>query len=368
MSLFSFDEPINPAADHLQREFLALHPKLDALTKVIPDDKEELFTEKEDWCHMWQDLMGKMQKYRTDALVYNLALSLPAEEIATGNEAHLLFEWYSAQASVVKKIAEQQKEADFVAAEAKRKKKGKEKAGALTNDPMESGKDTGKEDEENGNTEGEEKEGKPAAAQVPKKPKRLCHNKKSVPFIPFGGEGAPAKAKVGCMSVPSKTVGHAKKCERCTKLDLKCYSIPGLCCLPCHEAKSSCVHLFKYGKRKGSKAATEAPSIASTAGTSKSVPAETTIKLSEDEDPPPTVRPAKKAKEATPIVLEEKEEETEEEWEGEDTANLWFLMGAELEHMEAQFIQVEGMMKEMAIGMKFVRGCVDCVNKRKHRD
>lgn len=117
-------------------------------------------------------------------------------------------------------------------------------------------------------------------------------------------------------------------------------------------------------ERKGSKAAAKAPSTTGTAGTSKSVPVETTIELSEDEGPPP----AKKAKEATPIVLEEKEDESEEEQEGEDTADLRFLMGAELERMEARFIQVEGMMKEMAVGMKFVRGCVDRVNKRKRRD
>lgn len=121
-------------------------------------------------------------------------------------------------------------------------------------------------------------------------------------------------------------------------------------------------------ERKGSKAAAKAPSTTGTAGTSKSVPVETTIELSEDEGPPPAARPAKKAKEATPIVLEEKEDESEEEQEGEDTADLRFLMGAELERMEARFIQVEGMMKEMAVGMKFVRGCVDRVNKRKRRD
>ncbi|KIK35874.1 hypothetical protein CY34DRAFT_16761 [Suillus luteus UH-Slu-Lm8-n1] len=358
MSLFSFGEPVNPAADYLQCEFLALRPKLDALTKVVLDDKEELFTEKEDWCRVWQDLMGKMQKCQTDALVYNLALSLPAEEIAAGNEAHSLFKRYSAQASVVKKITEQQKEADFVA---ERKKKGKEKAGALTDNPMESGKDTGKEDEEDGDTEGEEEEGEPAVTQAPKKPKCLHRNKKSVLFVPFGGEGATAKAKVGRMSVLSKTVGHAKKCERCTKLDLKCYSVPGLCCSPCRKAKSSCVHSSQYGKRKGSKAATKAPSTAGTASTSNSVPAETTIEVSEDEYPPPITRPAKKAKEATPIVLEEKEEETKEEQEREDTADLQFLMGAELEGMEAR-------MKEMAVGMKFIHGCVDHINKRKCRD
>ncbi|KIK35168.1 hypothetical protein CY34DRAFT_110005, partial [Suillus luteus UH-Slu-Lm8-n1] len=212
-------------------------------------------------------------------------------------KAHDLFERYSGQISAVKKIAEQQKEADFVVAEAERKKaKGKQKVGNLTDNPMESERDTAETD-----AEGEEKEDPPAEARAPKKPKRLRRDKKSVPYVLVGSEAAPAKAKVGRMSVPSKTVGHAKKCERCTKMDLKCFGIPGLCCSPCRDAKSSCLHSSQHGKRKGSKAAAKAPSTTGTAGTSKSVPVETTIELSEDEGPPPAVRPAKKAKEATPI-------------------------------------------------------------------
>lgn len=56
MSLFGSTAPVNPAADRLQRDFMALRPELQALAKVAPDDKEELFTEKEDWCRRWQDL------------------------------------------------------------------------------------------------------------------------------------------------------------------------------------------------------------------------------------------------------------------------------------------------------------------------
>lgn len=130
-----------------------------------------------------------MQSCRTDALVYNLVLALPADEIQAGNEAHDLFERYSGQISAVKKIAEQQKEADFVVAEAERKKaKGKQKAGNLTDDPMESERDTAETD-----AEGEEEEDPPAEAQAPKKPKRLRRDKKSAPYVLVGGEAAPAK-------------------------------------------------------------------------------------------------------------------------------------------------------------------------------
>lgn len=136
-----------------------------------------------------------MEMCRTDALVYNLVLSLSAEEVAAGNEGQSSYERYSAQVSAVKKIAEQQKAADFAATEAERRKgKGKEKAGALTDDPMESEKDADRENEGDGDAEGEEEEGKPAAVQVLKKSKRLRHEKKSAPAVPLGG--VPAKVSL----------------------------------------------------------------------------------------------------------------------------------------------------------------------------
>jgi hypothetical protein len=47
---------------------------------------------------------------------------------------------------------------------------------------------------------------------------------------------------------------------------------------------------------------------------------------------------------------------------------MQFLMRVELECMEAQFIQVEKMMKKMAVSMKFICGSMDHIDKRKRRD
>jgi hypothetical protein len=91
------------------------------------------------------------------------------------------------------------------------------------------------------------------------------------------------------------------------------------------------------------------------------------IKLSDNEEGGTIVMRSKRARKEVAAV--EEEEGEEEEGLGEkDDEELRFLMRAELERMEARFIQVEGMVKEMAVGMKFVRGCMDRVEKRKHWD
>jgi hypothetical protein len=138
-------------------------------------------------------------------LVHNLILSLSAEEIAAGNEAHAFFERYSTQISAIKRVAEQQKASDFAAAEAERRKaKGKGKMGTLTDNPMESEKDAVKDDEEGTDTEGgDEEEAEPAPAKRPmrSKPKRLA--KKSMLVVVSDGEEA-GTSKV-CFLFPS---GH----------------------------------------------------------------------------------------------------------------------------------------------------------------
>lgn len=98
------------------------------------------------------------------------------------------------------------------------------------------------------------------------------------------------------------------------------------------------------------------------------VPADPPVEVTDVEGPSLNACPVKKTKEAAPSIMEEKEEEEVVEEEDEDTNEMWFLMRAELERMEARFIQMEGMMKEMAVSMKFVHGCMDRVDKRKRRD
>jgi hypothetical protein len=92
------------------------------------------------------------------------------------------------------------------------------------------------------------------------------------------------------------------------------------------------------------------------------------IELSDDKVGGTIVVRSKRARKEVTAVEEEAGEEEEEGPGEKDDEELRFLMRAELERMEARFIQVEGMMKEMAVGMKFVRGCMDRVEKRKRRD
>ncbi|KAG1734184.1 hypothetical protein EDD22DRAFT_852531 [Suillus occidentalis] len=284
---------VNPAANHLQCEFLALCSKLDAAAKVIPNDKEKLFQEKEDWCHKWQDVMTKLERCWTDALVHNLMLSLSAKEIAASNEAHAFFEQYSAQISAIKKVAEQQK------AE-KRKAKDKDKVGTLTDNPIESEKDTTKDDAEDTDAKGgDEEEVQP---------------------------GAP-------------------------RWVLSATGIPDLYCMPCRNAKT----------RKASILA-RTPSCLKVEPLVEDILCEGRFSFE-----PPARDPSKfvTAKEATPSIMEEKEKEAVEEEDGEDINEMQFLMRAELKCTEVWFIQMEGMMKEMAISMKFVCGCMNRVDKRK---
>jgi hypothetical protein len=125
---------------------------------------------------------------------------------------------------------------------------------------------------------------------------------------------------------------------------------------------------LRYHSARKAKVAARVPSTTGTTGTSKSAAKVVApIELSDDEAIGTIVVRSKKAHKEVAAVEEAGEEE--EEGPGEkDDEELRFLMRAELERMEARFIQVEGMMKEMAVGMKFVRGCMDRVEKRKRRD
>ena len=187
------------------------------------------------------------------------------------------------------------------------------------------------------------------------------------------------------MSVKTKTVFHDRACVRCAAKEIKCYGIPGHCCNACKDAKSGCIHSdrkagecsfflsfvtgLKYLPARKAKVAARAPSTTGTAGTSKSAAkAVAPIELSDDEATGTIVVRSKKARKEVTAVEEEAGEGEEEGPVEKDDEELRFLMRAELERMEARFIQVEGMMKEMAVGMKFVRGCMDRVEKRKRRD
>ncbi|KAG2742561.1 hypothetical protein P692DRAFT_20879727, partial [Suillus brevipes Sb2] len=249
---FDFTSFIHPEANRLTTEFNQLRVRVEAVAKSAPNDREELFQEKEEWLREWRDVTSKMAKCREDMMTYNIGFTFTAEEVTMGNETIELAKLYAGQVSAMKRRAEEQAaEAARVAAAAAAEKelakeKGKEKA-KDTDDPMD-GEGTGGGDADGeGEAEGDELEEQPAP---PRK----------------GRAAVQTKAR---MSVKTKTVFHDRACVRCAAKEIKCYGIPGHCCNACKDAKSGCIHSDRKAARKA-KVAARAPSTTGTAGTSKS--------------------------------------------------------------------------------------------------
>ena len=55
---FPFDstDTLSPEAESLQRGFSNLREKLAAEAKCVPDDREDLILEKEEWCQRWNKI------------------------------------------------------------------------------------------------------------------------------------------------------------------------------------------------------------------------------------------------------------------------------------------------------------------------
>jgi hypothetical protein len=184
---FDFTSFIHPEANCLTTEFNQL--RVEAVAKSAPDDREELFQEKEEWLREWREVavsmfflsvislvltlvpQSKMAKCREDMMTYNIGFTFTAEEVTMGNETIELAKLYAGQVSAMKHRAEEQAaEATRVAAAAATEKelakeKGKEKA-KDTDDPMD-GEGTGGGDADGeGEVEGDELEEQPA---LPKK-------------------------------------------------------------------------------------------------------------------------------------------------------------------------------------------------------
>jgi hypothetical protein len=116
------------------------------------------------------------------------------------------------------------------------------------------------------------------------------------------------------------------------------------------------------------------------AGTSKSAAAaklkksEEVIEVTDGEpavivSPPHQAKVAAKAQPEAAVEEEDSEEETMDvtrclqNLQGEE--NLDFLMAAQLEDAQARFMQMEGMMRELAGNMNFLHGCMNCCQKRR---
>ncbi|KAG2352465.1 hypothetical protein BDR07DRAFT_1384245 [Suillus spraguei] len=118
MSLFDLGSDLCPEA-------VALVEKSKALTKCVPEDREDLAAEKKQWMNEWTLAMGAMAKCRLDGKTYSLALVLPPAENAAGLEASKMYDCWTEQIK-----CEQEKLA--TAAD----EKGKEKEVAVVDVPM----------------------------------------------------------------------------------------------------------------------------------------------------------------------------------------------------------------------------------------
>ncbi|KAG2740641.1 hypothetical protein P692DRAFT_20880778 [Suillus brevipes Sb2] len=126
-----------------------------------------------------------------------------------------------------------------------------------------------------------------------------------------------------------------------------------------------------HSDRKTTRKAKAAERAPSTTGTSKSASkAAAPIELSDEEkDAATTARPKKIHKEKAVVTEEEgeKDEDDDEGPSGKDDEELWFLMRAELERMEALH---PGRRDGQGDGRQYevCPGCMDQVEKRKRRD
>ncbi|KAG2351784.1 hypothetical protein BDR07DRAFT_1489168 [Suillus spraguei] len=82
MSPFDFGSDISPEAVLLIEKFVALHMKIEALTKCIPDDHEDLAEEKRQWMNKWTlaTEASKMHKWFTEQVCITLLAKINKHE------------------------------------------------------------------------------------------------------------------------------------------------------------------------------------------------------------------------------------------------------------------------------------------------
>jgi hypothetical protein len=53
---FDFNSLVHPQANRLTAEFNQLRVRMEGIAKAVPDDREDLFQEKEEWLREWRDV------------------------------------------------------------------------------------------------------------------------------------------------------------------------------------------------------------------------------------------------------------------------------------------------------------------------
>ncbi|KAG1742057.1 hypothetical protein EDB19DRAFT_1703747 [Suillus lakei] len=118
---FPFDsaDTLSPEAESLQRGFSDLRDKLAAEAKCVPDDREDLILEKEEWCRRWNKISGsagtKCPKSDMGLIMAagkdkGVTLLLTVEEIALGKEMAGVHDRFVDEMRIVKDQAVHQAE------------------------------------------------------------------------------------------------------------------------------------------------------------------------------------------------------------------------------------------------------------------
>ncbi|KAG2353599.1 hypothetical protein BDR07DRAFT_1383014 [Suillus spraguei] len=327
MSLFDLGSDLCPEAIALVEKFATIHAKVKVLTKCIPEDREDLAAEKKQWMNEWTFAMGVMAKCRLDGKTYSLALVLPLAENAVGLEASKVYDRWTKQVHAALLAAKIKREQEKLAAAAD--EKGKEKEVAVVDMPM------------------KEVTGGDAEGTV-------------MPLASTEGTSRPKlRPRIGRR--PGNIV-YSKPCERCARLKLLCSGERGYSCWPCCKLKTGCVQSRYFGKHKAKSAAKTLPtsgdSSSGKAGsevTAGSLP-EAAIELTEGEEM------------HMGEVAEDSDMEDEAEFQRQldelcAVPDLFFLADAEMRKLDVQYMQMQDLMKEMAMSMKYLYGYLDHIKK-----
>ncbi|KAG1722817.1 hypothetical protein EDB19DRAFT_1766293 [Suillus lakei] len=217
---FPFDsaDTLSPEAESLQRGFSDLREKLAAEAKCVPDDREDLILEKEEWCRRWNKISSDIGLIMAASKDKGVTLLLTAEEIALGKEMAGVHDRFVDEMRIIKDQAAHQAEIQ-------------ELQGAGLDVTMDGDGEEELEDEEEA---------------PPKRPKRVRRKKE------------PDADERGVIVV------HEMKCAHCETWELECAGPEGQGCLGCRAAKSGCSY-SRQAKAKG-KASVPPGRVASSRG------------------------------------------------------------------------------------------------------
>ncbi|KAG2034430.1 hypothetical protein BDR03DRAFT_984412 [Suillus americanus] len=187
-SLFDTAAALSPEAESMQCTFADLSGRMAAEAKCVPEDRPNLATEKEEWCHRWNKITADIGFYIAAAKDQGVVLALTADEAIQGREAAATHDKFVEQLHTLKEVAALHEMGEEAAA----------------------------------NESGEEEIDCPE-----KRPVRA--RKVKVPAVVESEEES-----------EDGMVVHEMRCEHCEKKDLECYGPEGMGCTRCKTSKQAC--------------------------------------------------------------------------------------------------------------------------------